>query len=419
MASQKVIFFGGQGGRSSGRAASTINLKGSDNSDCLILLLSACHSIFLEEAFKARKDSNAPSWAKFDVFPARESLLVLSPEESTNPILQGVSLCLNQLLTYLKYDPDLRNPEPVSIIGFCSGMLPAMVVACSESLDEYITYSKEAIRAAFWVGYRAAELSNNIGGPQWNELPWAMSVSGKTREILMKEIATFNQASKKTVAHEVIILANVFGEKRFSIVGPGDLLEQFRSQYQSKNTAFAPIPVHALYHAGENSARALEAVLKDLTTERCAFPSRDKLKRPLWSCHNGGILNAAGPDQNSLLQSILSCILVEQADLLATWSNVVKEMELSNSNWSTVTIGDGARALLSAVNKDVHSSSLSSRSSFIDLPRLPMDSASGSCNEFAVVGMSVNFPSGLGKEQFWSMLEWGLNTAQEVSPLHF
>ncbi|EED12747.1 polyketide synthase, putative [Talaromyces stipitatus ATCC 10500] len=416
MASQQVIFFGGQGGRSSGYAPSTITLKGNENSHCLTLLLSACHSIFLEEAFKARKGSNAPAWARFDVFPSPERLLVLSPEESTNPILQGVSLCLNQLLTYLNYDCDLQNPEPVAIMGFCSGMLPAVVVACSESLDEYIAYSKEAIRAAFWVGYRAAELSSNIGGRQWNELPWAMSVSGKTREVLMEEIVIFNQTSKKTTAHEVIILANIFGEKGFSIVGPGYLLEQFRSRYHSENTAFALIPVHALYHAGENSASALEAVLTDLNTDRCAFPSRDKLKRPLWSCHNGGILNAAGPDQNSLLQCILTCILVEQADLLTTWNNMVKEMELSNSSWSAITIGDGARALLSTVNKDVHSSS---KHSFIDLPRLPMNSNSGSCNEFAVVGMSVNFPSGLGKAQFWNMLELGLNAAQEIPGTRF
>lgn len=412
MASRQAIFFGGQGGRSSGYAPSTITLKGNINFHCLTLLLSACHSTFLEEAFKARNGSNTPAWAKFDVFPSPETLLVLSLSESTNPILQGVSLCLNQLLAYLDYHCNLQHPEPVAIMGFCSGMLPAVVVACSDSLDDYIAYSKEAIRAAFWVGYRAAELSSNIGGSRWNELPWAMSVIGKTREVLLEEIATFNQSSKQTTAHEVIILANRFGEKGFSIVGPGYLLEQFRSQYHTENTAFALIPVHALYHAGEDSASALKAVLTDLNTDRCAFPSRDKLKRPLWSCHSGGIINAAGPDSNSLLHCILTCILIEQADLLTTWDNMVKEMDLSSSSWSVITIGDGARALLSTVNKDIHSTS---KHSFIDIPRLPMHSNSGSCNEFAVVGMSVNFPSGLGKAQFWNMLESGLNTIQEVS----
>lgn len=409
MSFQRVIFLGGQGSRHSSSSSTRKRVDGRNPS--LTLLLSACHSAFLEEVVASRSLLPIPEWANFEVSSSPESLLTLRSDQTRNPILEGVSLCVNQLLAYLNYDPNLELSSHAAVAGFCSGMLAAVVIACSGSIEEYIKYSKSAIRTAYWLGHRAAELAYKITGEESQRLPWALSVIGMPGKTLETKVEDFNTLlDAPTLQNGLIRLANRFGQHAFSIVGLGSSLEKFRSRHLVGNTTSSPIPVYAPYHAGNEGHNALEMVLRDLSRGKSDFPSLAALKHPLWSCHDGRMLEARSQLADSLLEYVISCILVEKADLSNTWNNVVESIQ-SYDESVVITIGADARSLIASVNRDISPQ----RTRFIDVPFIGIQSDTGLSAGFAIVGMSVNFPSGLGKEQFWRTLEQGLNTVQKVS----
>ncbi|EED21054.1 polyketide synthase, putative [Talaromyces stipitatus ATCC 10500] len=389
MSFQRVIFLGGQGSRHSPSSSTRKLVDGGNPS--LTLLLSACHSAFLEEVVASRSLLSIPEWANFEVSSSPESLLTLRPDQTRNPILEGVSLCANQLLAYLNYDPNLE-------------------------LSSHVAVAKSAIRTAYWLGYRAAELAYKIAGEESQRLPWALSVIGMPEKTLETKVEDFNTLlDAPTLQNGSIRLANRFSQHAFSVVGLGSSLEQFRSRHLVGNTASSPIPVYAPYHAGNEGHNALEMVLRDLSCGKSDFPSLADLKHPLWSCHDGRVLDAHSQLADSLLEYIISCILVENADLSNTWNNVVESIK-SYDESEVITIGAGARTLIASVNRDISSPQ---RTSFIDVPFIGIQSDTGLSTEFAIVGMSVNFPSGLGKEQFWRTLEQGLNTVQKIPETRF
>jgi hypothetical protein len=410
MSREQIIFFGGQG------ATHTLPANGTGGWDgfetpVLTLLSEACHATFLEEALAARSSATPPPiWMEFKLPDSPGDLLVLDTEDGRNPILSGVSLCVNQLLSYLQHDPDIRVPDGSRIVGFCSGMLPAVVVACSASLQDYVRYARLAVRAAFWVGYRAAEMSFEWVGNESQSLPWAISVIGESVEELDQLVHSFNQNK----ANGQVRISGRFRRNIFSLVGPGHKLQQFRSDSRSeRGVPSSVVSVYALYHAGDRGKRALARAMDDLSAQSTDFPRASDLRRPLWSCSDGQVLEASstGP---SLLEYTLSCILVDSADLLTTWTNITQGMGQSGQDLEVLVLGEGAKSLIKGAQKDVPAPS---PAKVIELPRVTSKSPQALSGAYAVVGMSVNFPSGHGKDEFWRTLENGLNTLQEVCSL--
>lgn len=88
------------------------------------------------------------------LFPP-ENLLAPDVVYHDNPIIQGTSICLHQLLRYLSNLEECRlKHEPafgqiVETAGFRSGILSAAVVASSPSIQESIDHGVDAFRLAF------------------------------------------------------------------------------------------------------------------------------------------------------------------------------------------------------------------------------------------------------------------------------
>lgn len=144
-----LSFFGGQGSRLlySGRPSVCFPNNGSGSN--VSLLMSACHAAFLQEVLRSRSHGPVPPWAQFRPPAQPEALLTIPTEYCDNPIFQGVSLCVSQLRTYLASDPDLVMHTQSVAGGFCSGMLPAVVLASSTTIDDFIQHSTEAVRLAY------------------------------------------------------------------------------------------------------------------------------------------------------------------------------------------------------------------------------------------------------------------------------
>lgn len=409
MDSKRIIFFGGQGSRLLCSSRPVSRTHEQHESSVVSLLLSTCHAAFLREAIQAQSQST-PTWAKLDTAISPESLLTVPHTHSDNPILHGVCLCVNQLVGYLEYDNTLEKLKQAIPIGFCSGMLPAMVLACSNTVEEYIKFSGEAVRLAYWIGYRAAELSQGLSGKSDKAQLWGLSLSGKDRETVERNVQSFNSNVPES-SH--IRLASRFGKTAFSIVGPGHALEAFRSLNVSASCKAEEVHVHALYHGGDKGLTALSNVLEDVRRRDISFPPLAAMNRPIWSCENESLVGASTLGSTSPLEYTLRLILVDKSDLYSTWLSAVDTVTSSGKDWEIITVGPGSNALLASVCRDVVRPA---NTIWIDVPGGQSRGAAElrQSDSFAIVGMSVNFPLGEGKEGFWEMLEQGLNAATQV-----
>jgi hypothetical protein len=72
------------------------------------------------------------------------------------------------------------------VVGFCSGVIPALVVATSTSIEDFIQGSDNAVRLAFWIGYRVASFCEDRAGPQWRARPWSIALSGLKEEDVVR-----------------------------------------------------------------------------------------------------------------------------------------------------------------------------------------------------------------------------------------
>lgn len=423
--SRRLAFFGGQGSRSLFSQNVSLQLeKAVAASSTLALLLSSCHAALLTETVTMRSRGPIPEWADLEgVFRTQGALLAVPQRYWTNAIVQGIILCLYQLLIQLQQqdgplDADSRLQPLAGVIGFCSGMLPAIVLVSSRTVAEYVERSREMIRLAYWIGYRAAQMSMEIAGEGET---WAtLSVVGLNQS----EITEFLVESSRKDLN--VHLCTRFGSAAWSLSGPAKILHQFRETYLAGRDC-EPVHVHALYHGGDHGIVAMQRVLGDVTRRRISFPALKDLchSTHLWSAHDGSWLNPESPlpattamtSTNSLLEYTLQSILVEKADLYMTWSNLSQWLANSASSilqvkddeeWEIIPVGPGSRALLLSVSRDV----LLPKTKVIE----PVsDEETGDRQDgFAIVGMSVNFPLASNKAEFWDMLERGLNAVEDV-----
>lgn len=297
--------------------------------------------------------------------------------------------------------------------GFCSGLLPAAVVASSTTVDDYIDYSKGVIRIAYWIGYQAAELSYNITGHQWRDLPWALSVLGMKRDALEKELREFNSTIPGNMS---ISLSSRFGSSSFSLVGPGTALDDLKSRHLTGTASTDWVYVHALYHAGDRGKLAKETILSDIATRGVVFPTVHDLHRPLWCCHVDSCIDSSSDLDISLLEYILRLILQHDADLYGTWNKALEVMASSGNYWEVLTIGPGSHALLASVCRDI---APPDSLTFIDLSPASSSAHRDATQGYAIVGMSADFPAGATKTELWDTLDRGLNAVQEVTALLF
>ena len=198
----RVTVFGGQGSRSLfSKEAVSRALNNVRRSPTAAFLLSRCHAAFLDELLHFQNDFSASVIDELTPLTRPEDLL--SPSVSPdNPIMQGVGLCVHQLLEYLAYAvPESLSVDstlPIQIdeaVGFCSGVLPAVVLCSSSTVRQYIDYGIQAVRLAFWIGYRVAEHCEAQYGHGWMEFgPWAMALTGRQldHEEVKNRVESFN-----------------------------------------------------------------------------------------------------------------------------------------------------------------------------------------------------------------------------------
>ncbi|KAF2762266.1 ketoacyl-synt-domain-containing protein [Pseudovirgaria hyperparasitica] len=415
---RRVAFFGGQGSRSLFSpelcAFAQANAK---SSAAAAHLLSACHTAFLDELYNSISDE--PIGFRDELRELRTAEDLLNPPSNThnNPIIQGVTLCLHQLLGYLantQYTAstglslDPKQGELSETVGFCSGVLPAIVVASSKNIAEYIETSTAAVRVAFWIGFRAASFSEQ-SEDHWRDFPWSLALNGYGPEV----VEDYNSDHQDSPDLQLCISAKS-SETSFSVAGPSLALRKFRSEYlDSRHDRSSDlVHVHALYHGGHRMEDVLRHVIDDTRRRSINFPSSEDLKRiSLRSSIDGQVIKADA-ESRSLLETAIRSILVDQVDWSSTW----KQISQAAPKTEVLAFGPHSRSLLSTTTSDGPAKEIKTE----DLSGRGDSSLPAYANEaIAIVGMACQFPQGSNKDMLWETLEKGLNTVEEIPESRF
>lgn len=436
--SRSVILFGGQGSSTlfSQQAASAAIADARVSSQTAILL-SRCHAAFLEaldSLGSAREEVIADGT---DFFVSSEKILAPGESYRDNALIQGTTICLHQLLRYLSFiERSSREFESVSrsileTAGFCSGLLPAIVVASSRTVQEYVDYSVEAFRLAFWIGYRSTLYCQKMLGSRWKDFPWSLVLTGMSRGQVAEQLDAFHtqvraSCHSKTrfrslgfqVQRRSLSIAAINGERCISVSGPGADLVAFK-EYCSTSSSANFGHVHAYYHGGTELRSIIEDISGDVKARSISFPSFGDLQRPVRSTLDGSHLTPENAAGDQLVDALLSLILVHPVDWLRTSGLLTDSLtnHLDNDPDTTVQVlsfGPHSNLLLSDIKRrlagytKVRTVDLSPSTKSLEPPN------SKTKDGIAIVGMGINFPRGKGVDQLWDTLKSGLSALEEV-----
>ncbi|KAI4086904.1 MAG: hypothetical protein LQ344_007169 [Seirophora lacunosa] len=201
----RVVLFGGQGSStvfSAGTASASAEII--KRSTAAAALLSRCHLAFLEEL--ADVDQHTPEGIGIEAgsFNHVQHLLFPPSMYHQNGLIQATTLVLHQLLHYLADIEDSNASFTATFdllleaSGLCSGLLPAVVVSCSATPQDFVTNGVEAFRLAFWIGCRASVASQTTFRVLPGQLPASLAVAGLSVGELEEKLQVYNTMIPKT-----------------------------------------------------------------------------------------------------------------------------------------------------------------------------------------------------------------------------
>ncbi|PLN86967.1 hypothetical protein BDW42DRAFT_198421 [Aspergillus taichungensis] len=379
----QVAFFGGQGSRTIfARDVCDAVTQQTRRSATASSLLDSCYEAFLDELSIAKEEStDRPCQVLLELTEVMEPDNLLSPPVvlQSNPIMEGISLLIHQLLAYLR-----------TIHTKKTGDHSRHLVATSASTQDFQQSSKQAVRLAFWLGYRVSQFGEQVAGDQWRASPWTMILGGITEQ----DTAKFNAQNASDLRKRVCWAAQL-GDDRATITGTASALEAFATSRQAHADT---IPVHGWYHGGEATESVVTQILQDLSRRSISIVSSPSFVIPLRSVVDGSFLTDPGTDM--LVEYAIRAILTYSLDWQSTW----KMINQNPKKVEVYAIGPYSRSFFKDRTDNVH---------LIDCfkPETPVTAP----DDIAIVGMSVNFPGATDKDSLWTNLEHGVNTVEQLT----
>ncbi|KAI0966728.1 hypothetical protein F4678DRAFT_483639 [Xylaria arbuscula] len=330
------------------------------------------------------------------------------------PWVQWTTLCLFQLLRFLAKSLAISSfHEAIDRIrgsaGFCSGILPATVVASSPTINDFISNGVQAVRAAFWIGYRAAEYSQNLlaDGNSIIDGPWTYNLSGISQEQIFQLLSQFN--SQFQSSHN-LQLGAILNTNSFNVCGPCSSFEFFLPQLPESCT-IRPVGVNALYHAGTRLDSLVSIISQDFRDNKVFLPSFESLGCFVYSPVDGSKLSATeSPSTTSLPQYILETILVKPVN----WASVISSLKLDRSIEVTVVYGPAANLLMPSSVASPQHELKKQDVSHDNLDVQLHANYERKEDDIAIIGFGFDFPNGSSVHDFWQSLEEGASFVRQA-----
>ncbi|KAL5114384.1 polyketide synthase [Pleosporales sp. CAS-2024a] len=331
------------------------------------------------------------------------------------PQMESCMVTIAQLAHYIGYyaehPSELPNLANTRIVGLCTGLLAASVVASARSLSELLPLATEAVRIAFRAGSCVGAARDALEHSPNSQDSWSTIVTGISENDAKIALASFHQDRLMPAsAHAYISAVSVMA---LTISGPPATTKRLFQESESfKDKTRVPIPIFAPYHASQIYSQAdIDRTLdKDAARHLQQF-------RPLALVHSAshGKCHTATSTLD-LMQIALGEILLQSV----RWDNLLEQLV------NDVTASGGAECTVAAIGVTSVANSLASAlkaggQSGISIRdqslwRVTTDDSRGrtQSDKIAIVGMSGRFPGAASPEKLWELLEKGLDVHREV-----
>lgn len=219
----------------------------------------------------------------------------------------------------------------------------------------------------------------------------------------------------------------------FSLSGTGADLGRLQTLLPTSTTC-RPAFIHTCYHGGGDMEKVIQEIIKDVERLGIPVPEWKSLRIPVRSTVDGSLLAPTQPKADTLLHTVLRCMLVHPVDWKTTvWAviesaaqHLDKEIDLQSR---MLAIGPNASSLFTATKgaslhprlkiEHMYVLPLQCHESPLTKPspsKKPLTTETWHKDDIAIVGMSVDIPGSDDLHDFWDMLQNSTNVATEVIP---
>ncbi|KAK4144292.1 polyketide synthase [Dichotomopilus funicola] len=333
-------------------------------------------------------------------------------------------LTISQISHYLnhteKHCSDITHPKHTHLIGLCTGLWAAAAVSLAPSLPDLVHIGVQAVLLAFRTGSYVHSIAQRLSPTSDHSASWTYIFPDVDHKEAAMELTTFHEATGIPPASRAYISAT--SRTRVAISGPPRTLDSLVSNRVLQATPIA-VPVHGPYHAPHlHSAANVERILGLDTSEVNNAFHRTQPRSPVMSCATGTWLPAG--NTNTLLTSIASTILNEALSFDQVLGGCIdKALEFQGKKCFILPLGPTQNA--TTLERLLHEKGL--EVTLRTPPPITEESIgssvgnhgrNGKC-KLAIVGMSGRFPDAADIEEFWKLLEAGLDVHREVPPDRF
>ncbi|KAF2851195.1 polyketide synthase-like protein [Plenodomus tracheiphilus IPT5] len=330
------------------------------------------------------------------------------------PQLESCMVTIAQLAHYIGYyaenPTELPSPANTRVVGLCTGLLAASVVASARSLSELLPLSTEAVRIAFRAGSMAGGAREALELVSNSKETWSY-VTGVSEDAAKDALASFHEQRRiPSAAHAYISAVSTMA---ITISGPPSTTDRLFAEVDAfKTNTRLPIPVFAPYHAPHIYVQAdIDRILdKDAIRHLQQF-------RPLALVHSAATGKCiVATNTLELVRIALGEIFLEQVRWDNLLGEIVSQVTAAGSAECTITaIGVTAIAnSMAAALKNGGQKSISIRDYNHWVSTTDRSRGRTQNDKIAIVGMSGRFPGAANPDQLWELLAQGLDVHREV-----
>ncbi|USP77767.1 hypothetical protein yc1106_05041 [Curvularia clavata] len=318
-----------------------------------------------------------------------------------------------QLGTFiLQAEACYRVPNCSVVVGLCTGTFAAAAVSCSKSITELIPLAIEAVIVSFKTGVLVQDVAWRLAPSQDLDQSWAILIEGAASASL---VSNFNDEHPMPSIKKPYISA--YAPNAVTVSGPPDSICRLASFGVFKELTKKTIPITGPYHAGHlYSNNDLESIVPSLS-ERAEGERHESI--PFLSTKKVGLEVRTFA---SLLREATAEVLLRPllwADILGRFEDILRETV--PQKLSIVPFGSTAHHLFYNVAKKMNPNILTTSSQHPNGQSgfTPAISTSLKKPKLAIVGMSGRFPDAKNTDEFWDILQQGLDVHKVVPSQHW
>ncbi|KAH6970569.1 hypothetical protein BKA56DRAFT_558919 [Ilyonectria sp. MPI-CAGE-AT-0026] len=315
-------------------------------------------------------------------------------------IVQSMLLCVAQLGTLviqLEECPELL--QSAIMVGWCTGLLPAAVAASAVSMVQVLELAPRAVEISIKIGVdahlKAAAVEDHPGS-------WARVVKGCPETDLEAMLNQFN-ATNNLPAPKAAYISTV-GSSSCTISGPPSTLETlFRSTLSnSRQFPSVSLPISAPFHG----SHLPDLSVWDSERSEKQFGNAAMLRDKAAIISPSSGRTYVGTTLDEMLPQIVDDILWKQIRQQDTFAGI--RLLCGDSHVRITPI------VATAVSKQLEDH-LCEHGVTVDSQRFTKpESTPSNSNSVAIVGMSGRFPGAESLDDFWRVLEAGIDLCREI-----